>query len=405
MFNARRLPAVSDRWFATCFSALSLAVLAMGQAFAQEGGAPPPPAVAVLKLSAHPVPVMSELPGRIAATRVAEVRAQVTGILQERVFEQGTFVKKGDVLYRIDPDLFRVRVASAEATLQRAKALQANAKQQFDRQKELRARDVASGASFDTAAANLAQSDADVALAEAALEEARINLGYTEVRAPITGIIGGALVTEGALVTTLDANQKLALIQQIDPVYADFTQSSAELLALKRAVADGKLASPAPGQARVELVFDDGTVYSQPGRLLFSSASVDAMTGQVTLRAEFPNPKSDLLPGLYVRIRIEQAVRDGAITVPQRAVLRAQDGKAQIYVVASDGTVEARAITLGQTFGSDWVVEAGLKSGEQIIVDGVQKAQPGGKVTVEAWKPADNVLPVPADKAATQTNR
>ena len=365
----------------------------------------PPPAVSVLKLTAHAVPVMSELPGRIAATRVAEVRAQVTGILQERVFEQGTLVKKGDVLYRIDPDLFRVRVASAEATLQRAKALQANAKQQFDRQKELRARDVASGASFDTAAANLAQSDADVALAEAALEEARINLGYTEVRAPITGIIGGALVTEGALVTTLDANQKLALIQQIDPVYADFTQSSAELLALKRAVADGKLASPAPGQARVELVFDDGTIYAQPGRLLFSSASVDAMTGQVTLRAEFPNPKSDLLPGLYVRIRIEQAVRDGAITVPQRAILRAQDGKAQVYVVASDGTVEARAVTLGQTFGSDWVVEAGLKSGEQIIVDGVQKAQPGGKVTVEAWKPADDVLPVPADKPATQTNR
>ncbi len=223
------------------------------------------------------------------------------------------------------------------------------------------------------------------------------------MRAPITGIIGGALVTEGALVTTLDANQKLALIQQIDPVYADFTQSSAELLALKRAVADGKLASPAPGQARVELVFDDGTIYAQPGRLLFSSASVDAMTGQVTLRAEFPNPKSDLLPGLYVRIRIEQAVRDGAITVPQRAVLRAQDGKAQVYVVANDGTVEARDITLGQTFGSDWVVETGLKSGEQIIVDGVQKAQPGGKVTVEIWKPAENARP--ADKAATQAIR
>lgn len=403
MLTVREILARPVRWRAACLGGLSLAVLAVGPAYAQDGIETPPPAVSVLKLAAHPVPVMSELPGRIAATRVAEVRAQVTGILQERVFEQGTFVRKGDVLYRIDPDLFRVRVASAEATLQRAKALQANAKQQYDRQKELRARDVASGASFDTAAANLAQSDADVALAEAALEEARINLGYTEVRAPITGIIGGALVTEGALVTTLDANQKLALIQQIDPVYADFTQSSAELLALKRAVADGKLASPAPGQARVELVFDDGTIYAQPGRLLFSSASVDAMTGQVTLRAEFPNPKSDLLPGLYVRIRIEQAVRDGAITVPQRAVHRAQDGKAQVYVVASDGTVEARDITLGQTFGSDWVVETGLKSGEQIIVDGVQKAQPGGKVTVEIWKPAENARP--ADKAATQAIR
>ncbi|MGO4685460.1 efflux RND transporter periplasmic adaptor subunit [Hyphomicrobium sp. 2TAF46] len=405
MFNVRRTLARSDRWFARWLGALPLLIVATGQACAQAGGDMPPPAVAVLKLSARAVPVMSELPGRIAATRVAEVRAQVTGILQERVFEQGTFVKKGDVLYRIDPNLFRVRVASAEATLQRAKAVQANAQQQYDRQKELRARDVASGASYDTAAATLAQSNADVALAGAALDEARINLGYTEVRAPITGIIGGALVTEGALVTTTDANQNLALIQQIDPVYADFTQSSAELLALKRAVAEGKLESPAPGQARVELVFDDGTVYPQPGRLLFSSASVDAMTGQVTLRAEFPNPKSDLLPGLYVRIRVEQAVRDGAITVPQRAVLRAHDGKAQVYVVANDGTVEARDVTLGQTFGADWVVESGLKSGEYIIVDGVQKAQPGGKVTVEAWKSTDGAPPAPADKAATQAIR
>lgn len=402
--NAGPRPACNRR-HATWLSFALLLSMSSVPASAQTEGDIPPPAVAVLKLSAHAVPVMSELPGRIAATRVAEVRAQVTGILQERVFEQGTPVKKGDVLYRIDPSLFRVRVASAEATLQRAKAAQANAQQQFDRQKELRARDVASGASYDTAAATLAQSNADVALAEASLEEARINLGYTEVRAPITGIIGGALVTEGALVSTTDATQNLALIQQIDPVYADFTQSSSELLALKRAVADGKLESPAEGQARVELVFDDGTVYSQPGRLLFSSASVDAMTGQVTLRAEFPNPKNDLLPGLYVRVRIEQAVREGAITVPQRAVLRGQNGTAQVYVITADRTVEARDVVLGQTIDADWVVESGLKSGERIIVDGVQKAQPGGKVTVEAWKPTDETLTAPTDKSATPTQQ
>lgn len=376
---------------ASLAASLILATFA-GDVRAQPAGDTPPPAVAVLTLKTRPVPVMSELPGRIAATRISEVRAQVTGILLERVFEQGSLVKAGDVLYRIDPKLFRVRVASAEASLQRAKAAQANARQQYERQKALKARDVASGANYDTAAATLAQSDADVALAEAALEEARINLGYTEIRAPITGIIGGALVTEGALVSTTDANQNLALIQQIDPVYADFTQSSAELLALKRAVDQGRLESPAPGQARVELVFDDGTVYAKPGRLLFASASVDATTGQVTLRAEFPNPSGDLLPGLYIRVRIEQAVREAAITIPQRAVIRSQDGAAQVYVVSGDGIVEARNITLGQAHDADWIVETGLKSGDQIIVDGVQKTQPGGKVSPEPWKPTASLL-------------
>lgn len=364
-----------------------------------------PPTVAVLKLAARPIAIINELPGRISATRIAEVRAQVTGILQERVFEQGTLVKAGDLLYRIDPSLFRARVASAAAMLQKVEAAQANARQQYERQKELRARDVASGASFDAAAATLAQSNAEVALAKAALEEAKINLGYTEVRAPITGIIGGALVTEGALVSASEANQNLARIEQIDPVYADFTQSSAELRALKRAVEEGRLGSLAAGKARVELVFDDGSVYPHTGKLLFSSANVDPMTGQVTLRAEFPNPKGDLLPGLYVRVRIEQAVRDEAITVPQRAVLRTQDGRPQVYVVSADGIVEARAVVLGQAFGSSWLVDAGLRTGEQVIIEGVQKAQAGSKVAAEAWNPPDEALIAPADKAATQISQ
>lgn len=364
-----------------------------------------PPTVAVLKLAARPIAIINELPGRISATRIAEVRAQVTGILQERVFEQGTLVKAGDLLYRIDPSLFRARVASAAAMLQKVEAAQANARQQYERQKELRARDVASGASFDAAAATLAQSNAEVALAKAALEEAKINLGYTEVRAPITGIIGGALVTEGALVSASEANQNLARIEQIDPVYADFTQSSAELRALKRAVEEGRLASLAAGKARVELVFDDGSVYPHTGKLLFSSANVDPMTGQVTLRAEFPNPRGDLLPGLYVRVRIEQAVRDEAITVPQRAVLRTQDGRPQVYVVSADGIVEARAVVLGQAFGSSWLVDAGLRTGEQVIIEGVQKAQAGSKVAAEAWNPPDEALIAPADKAATQISQ
>ncbi len=357
-------------------------------AHAQKGDETPPVAVAVLQLKGKTMPVMSELPGRVAATRVSEVRARVSGILQERVFEQGTLVKQGDVLYRIDPRLFKVRVASAQATLQRAKATQANTKVQFERQKTLRDRKISSGVDYDTAAVALAQADADVAQAEATLAEAKINLEYTEVKAPITGIIGGALITEGALVTA-DGMQSLALIQQIDPVYADFTQSAQDLLALKRAVNEGKLESPAPGEAKVALVFDDGTVYPQSGNLLFASASVDSTTGQVTLRAEFPNMDGNLLPGMYVRVRIEQAVRQAAIAIPQRAVNRTQNGKAQVFVVSANKVAEARDITLGAAQGAEWVVEAGLKEGEIIVVDGVQKVQSGASVAPEPWKPND----------------
>ncbi|MGI2036104.1 efflux RND transporter periplasmic adaptor subunit [Rhizobium panacihumi] len=382
MYRSRQLPRLK-----ACLIATSILALTATTVNAQEGEEMPPAAVGVIDLKAHPIPVISELPGRVAATRVSEVRARVSGILQERVFEQGALVKEGDVLYRIDPRLFKVRVASAEATLRRAEATRDNAKVQLERQKTLRERNVASGIDYDTAAVNLAQAEADVALQQAALEEAKINLEYTEVRAPITGIIGGALVTEGALVTA-DGTSNLALIQQIDPAYADFTQSAQDLLSLRRAVTDGKLASPAPGQASVELVFDGGDVYGEKGKLLFSSANVDSTTGQVTLRAEFPNPNSDLLPGMYVRVKVEQAVRQDAITAPQRAVLRTQDGKAQVYVVEGD-TAKLRDIELGQALGQEWVVESGLKDGEKLVVDGVQKLQPEAKVAPEPWTPGE----------------
>ena len=351
---------------------------------AQWGDAPPP-AVDVLTVEGTTVPVVNELPGRIAATRVSEVRARVSGILQERVFEQGTLVGKGEVLFRIDPQLFEVRVASAEAALQRAEATRDNAAIELERQESLRDRKVNSVAQYERASVALAQAEADVAAARAALEEARIRLGYTDVTAPITGIIGGALVTEGALVTA-DGPQNMALIQKVDPVYADFTQSSAELFALKRAVEQRKLRSPVPGEARVRLVLDDGTLYPHPGRLLFSSASVDPGTGQVTLRAEFPNPGRDLLPGLYVRVRIEQAVRQDAIAVPQRAIVRSAEGEPQVYVV-DEGVAQLREVTLGEAIGSDWVVETGLDDGEAVVVNGTMKVQPGGKVTPQPWQP------------------
>lgn len=374
----------------TCLLSTAIVIALSTTSLAQEGyGELPPPPVGVMEMKAHDVPVVNELPGRIAATRVSEVRARVSGILQERVFEQGAAVKAGDVLYRIDPRLFRVRVASADAALQRAKAVQANARQQLERQRALREKSLGTGIDLDTASVNVAQADADVAAAEAGLEEARINLDYTEVRAPISGVIGGALVTEGALVTA-EGSSSLALIQQVDPVYADFTQSAQALLDLKRAVAEGRLASAAPGQASVKLILDNGSPYEQPGKLLFANASVDSNTGQVTLRAEFPNPQRDLLPGMYVRVRIEQAVRQNAFTIPQRAVIRDESGNAVVYVVGADNKAEARPVKLGQSLGSEWVVEDGLKQGETIVVDGAQKVQPDAAVAPEPWQPGND---------------
>lgn len=355
---------------------------------AQDFGAMPPPAVGVVALQARPLLIVNELPGRIAATRTAEVRPRVSGILQERLFEQGARVNRGDVLYRVDSRVFRVRVASAEAGLQRASAALTNARVRLDRQAALRRNNVASAAQYDDAAAAVDQAAADVATAQAALEEARLNLDYTEIRAPIGGVIGAALITEGSLVSA-EGPQSLAAIQQLDPVYADFTQSAQELLSLRRAVADGTLASPGREEAAVELAFDDGSLYEHKGRLLFANANVDASTGQVTLRAEFPNPRGDLLPGMYVRVRIGQGVRRGAIAVPQRAVVRDAAGEAQVYVVGSGDVAEARRVRLGRVQDGEWIVEEGLKDGETIIVEGAQKASSGARVAPEPWVKAE----------------
>ena len=361
------------------------------------GGAMPPTPVSVLELKQEPLPVINELPGRISPTRLAEVRPRVSGIVSERVFEQGSFVHQGDVLYRIEPAQFKVRAASAEATLARAKAAQMNAKVQLQRQQQLRERNISTGIELDNAITVAAQADADVAVAEASLAEARLNLDYTEVRAPITGTIGRATVTEGALVSA--QQDIMATIQQLDPVYADFTQSSAELRRLKTQMVSGQLMATNANEARVQLLFDDGTQYDQPGRLLFSEASVDQTTGQVTLRGVFPNPNGELLPGLYVRIRIEQAVRENAIAIPQMAVQRDALGNAQVYVVREDGTAEMRTVKLGQTIGSRWLVDDGLKAGDKLVVTGAQKLFPNAKVVPQPWVPGDTPAAAPADAA------
>lgn len=385
------------------FGILALALAAQllaAPAGAQDPGQMPPTGVSFVTLAARDIPVTSELPGRIAPVRIAEVRSRVTGIIKERVFEQGSLVKAGDVLYRIDPSLFRVRVASARASLHKAQATELNASAQLERQRVLKERKAGSDVDYENAAATQATAAADVALAQAALDEAEINLGYTEVRAPISGVIGGALVTEGALVNA-DSGDPLATIQQIDPVYADFTQPAGDMLSIRREIAAGRLDAPPADAAKVELVFDDGSVHEKPGKLLFSSATVDSTTGQVTLRAEFANPNRDLLPGLYVRVRIEQAIRRNALSIPQRAVMRDAMGAATVYVVAAENKAEARQLKLGPALSGEWIVEDGLKAGDKVIVEGGQKLQPGAVVAPEEWKPATQ-NPAQADANAQQ---
>lgn len=350
--------------------------------------APPPSPVSVIEVVPEALPILNELPGRIAPTRIAEVRPRVSGIVLERVFEQGSLVKEGDVLYRIDPALFQTQVASAEATLQRAQAVQLQARQQSQRQSELRERNVSSGQQLDNAVAALAQADADVAIATAGLATAQLNLDYAEITAPISGRIGRAMVTEGALVSA-NGPESLATIQQIDPVYADFTQSANELLRLRRALENGALTSAEEGAAGVMLRLDDGSEYAHPGKLLFLEAAVDATTGQVTLRGEFPNPEGDLLPGMYVRVLIEQGIQQNAIAIPQQAIQRDAGGRSQVYVVNEKNVTELRTVRVGRVAGDRWVVEEGLKAGDKVIVEGFQKVRPGAPVTAQTWKPQD----------------
>ncbi|SDU18374.1 efflux RND transporter periplasmic adaptor subunit [Stappia sp. ES.058] len=354
----------------------------------------PPTAVSFVEVAAETLPITNELPGRIAPTGIAEVRPRVSGILVERVFEQGTVVKEGDVLYRIDPRTFRVQVASAKATLQRAKATQLQARQQADRQKELRNRKVTSAQAFENATAQLAQADADVALAHAGLDAAELNLQFSEVRAPISGRIGRAMLTEGALVDP--SGEVLATIQQLDPVYADFTQSANQLLRLRRSLDVGALNGPGAGQAKVRLLLDDGQEYAHSGLLLFSEATVDTTTGQITLRGQFSNPDGDLLPGMYVRVLIDQGEEKNAIAVPQQAVQRNAGGQAQVYMVGAEDKAELRSVETGRVLGSRWVITKGLAPGDKVIVEGFQKLRPGAPLATTPWAEASKT----ADLAA-----
>lgn len=351
---------------------------------AQGGGAPPPAEVGVVTVAPGDVGLITELPGRLEASRVAQVRARAAGILQKRLFREGSEVKAGQALFSIDAAPYAAALQSAQATLARAQANVAQASALAARYKPLLAENAVSQQEYASAVASEKQALADVAAGNAAVKTASINLNYAQVTAPISGRIGRALVTEGALVGQGEATQ-LAVIQQTNPMYVNFTQSASEAFKLRRAMESGQLKSAGAGAASVTVVLEDGSAYAHAGRLLFTDLTVDATTGQITLRAEVPNPAGVLLPGLYVRVRLEQATASDALTLPQQAVTRSAQGDS-VMVVGADGKVSPRSIQVGGEQNGQWVVLDGLKAGEQVMVDGFQKLRGDAPVKPVPWQ-------------------
>jgi membrane fusion protein (multidrug efflux system) len=354
---------------------------------AAPGGGRPATEVGVVTVTPHTVGLVTELPGRLEASRVAQVRARVAGILQQRLFREGSEVKAGQRLYEIDNAPYRASLASAEASLLRAQANLTQAAAQAERYQPLVEANAISKQEYVNAVAARQQAEADVAAAKAAVQTAQINLGYASVTAPIAGRIGRTLVTEGALVGQGEATQ-LALVQQINPMYVNFTQSAGEVLRLRKAIDSGKYKRTAAGDAAgVRVVLEDGTEYARTGKLLFADLTVDPTSGQIMLRAELPNPDGVLLPGMYVRVRLQQAQAQEMIQVPQQAVTRSGAGDS-VMVVGADGKVSPRPVKIGSAQDGQWTVLEGLKAGEQVMVDGFQKLQPGAPVKAVPWQPA-----------------
>ena len=365
-------------WIAIAIAAFVSALSGCNGAKAP-AGPPPPPEVGVLTLAPRTVGIVDELPGRTVAYRVAEVRPQVSGIVQKRLFAEGGEVRAGEQLYQIDPSSYSAALRSAEAALQRAEANREKAKLLQDRYGPLRANNLVSQQAYDDAVTGLAAAEADVAAAKAQVESARINLVYCQVLSPIAGRIGRTLVTEGALVTSQQSTP-LATVQQLDPIYVDITQSSVDMLKLQRALASGDLQRDEKNEAEVSLTLEDGSEYGEHGKLQFAEVSVDPSTGAVLLRALFPNPRRELLPGMFVRAQLTQAVKREALLVPQRGVTRNQRGDAVVLVVGDDNHVAERTVTTARAIGNEWLIDTGLRAGERVILDGLQKVRPGAEV-------------------------
>lgn len=335
-----------------------------------------PPEVAVITLQPQRVQVTSELPGRTSPYLIAEVRPQVSGIIQKRLFVEGADVKAGDVLYQIDPATHEAAYSSAKAALVRSEANVVSIRNRVERYKELVAINAVSQQEYDDATASLKQAEADIQVNKAAAETSRINLAYTRVTAPITGRIGKSNITVGALAT---AHQAMAFtaIQQFDPIYVDVTQTSANLLELRRNLAAGKIKGGGPDQAKVKLLLEDGTPYPLEGTLKFSDVTVDASTGSFILRMVFPNPKNVLLPGMYVRAIVQEGVAENVILAPQQGISRDQKGNPVALIVDSEGKVEQRLVVVYRAIGDKWVVSSGLAAGDKLIVEGTQRVRQG----------------------------
>jgi membrane fusion protein, multidrug efflux system len=351
--------------------------------------AAPNPTVTVVTLHATPVSLTTELPGRVSAYRIAEVRPQVSGVILKRLFTEGDRVNEGQQLYQIDPAPYQAALASAQSTVARARAAVEYSRVTVERYKALVELHAVSHQDYDNAIAKLHQDEADVAAGEAAVRTAAINLAYTKVYSPISGRTSRSSVTEGALVT---ANQapSLLTVTQLDPVYVDVTQPTITLVRLKRELASGKVRSAGDNKAATKLVLEDGSAYELSGSLQFSEVTVDQGTGSVTLRAIFPNPSDLLLPGMFVHATIEEGVREGAILAPQQGITHAPDGTATALVVGPDDKVQRRLVDIDRAIGDQWVVTRGLTAGDRLIVAGLQKAKPGVHVTVSNIAPRDS---------------
>ncbi|PXW94530.1 membrane fusion protein (multidrug efflux system) [Sphaerotilus hippei] len=369
------------------------------------GGMPPPPPVGVVTTALGSAGLSTELPGRLEAWRTAQVRARVTGIVQKRLFTEGADVKAGQSLFQLDAAPYRATLDSAQAALGKADANLAQAQATAQRNEPLAAAKAISQQEWIATQTAVKQAQADVASAKAAVQTARLNVDYASVLAPIGGRIGRSQVTEGALVGQGEATL-LATIQQINPLYVNFTQSASEALRLRQAIERGALKRSGDA-SRVTVVLDDGSEYPLAGKLLFSDLTVDPTSGQVTLRAELPNPKGDLLPGLFVKVRLQQAQTESAILLPQQAVSRGSSGDT-VLVVGADHQVSPRPVKVTAGLDNQWVVTDGLKPGEQVVVDGFQKIRPKTPVTPVPWSPAgaaSGAAPAAAPSASAAASR
>lgn len=358
-----------------------------------------PPEVGVIVVQPQRVALTTDLAGRTSAYLNAEVRPQVGGIIRKRLFTEGSDVKAGEVLYEIDDTSYRAAYNSAKASLDRAEANVVPARLKAERYKELVKINAVSQQEYDDVSAMFKQAEADIEVSKAALETARINLAYTKVTAPISGRIGRSTVTDGALVTASQP-AALATIQQLSSMYVDVTQSSSELLRLKQNLASGLMKNSRTAQARVKLLLEDGSAYPLPGTLKFSEVTVDQSTGSITMRAVFPNPKQTLLPGMFVRAVVEEGVSEHAILVPQRGVSRNPAGNAVVMVVGAEEKMEPRVIKVDRTVGDSWFVSDGLKAGDRVILEGLQKARPGMPVKAVPFGSSPAAPPAGAPKTA-----